>query len=79
VVEIASPRTRRHDRGDKLLAYQEYGVPYYWIVDPQVPTLTALHLRDARYVEYAVVTGEDAYQATEPFPLTVVPARLLDE
>jgi Uma2 family endonuclease len=79
VVEVASPRTRRHDRGDKLLAYQEFGVPHYWLVDPAGPTLTVLHLVDGRYEQVAEVSGEDAYEATEPFPVTVVPARLLDE
>jgi Uma2 family endonuclease len=79
VVEVGSPRTRRHDRGDKLLAYQEYGVPHYWLVDPSVPSLSALRLDGDHYVEVAMVTGEDAFHAAEPFPVTVVPARLLDE
>jgi Uma2 family endonuclease len=79
VVEVASPRTRRHDRGDKLLAYQKYGVPHYWLVDPDVPSLTALHLDDGAYVEVAQVAGETPFTASEPFPVTVVPARLLDE
>lgn len=79
VVEVASPRTRRHDRGDKLLAYQDFGVEHYWLVDPAGPTLTVLHLVDGRYQQVAEVSGEDAYEATEPFPVTVVPARLLDE
>jgi Uma2 family endonuclease len=79
VVEVASPRTRRHDRGDKLLAYQEYGVPYYWLVDPAVPSLTVLHLKNGQYVEGAQVVGEAPHVTTEPFDVTVVPARLLDE
>ncbi|HSP39394.1 MAG TPA: Uma2 family endonuclease [Frankiaceae bacterium] len=79
VVEVASPRTRRHDRGDKLLAYQEFGVPYYWLVDPAVPSLTALHLVDGQYVEVATATGETPYTTDKPFPVTVIPARLLDE
>lgn len=33
VIEILSPTTARHDRFTKRRAYQEAGVPLYWIVD----------------------------------------------
>lgn len=33
VIEILSPSTARHDRFTKRRAYQEAGVPLYWIVD----------------------------------------------
>jgi Uma2 family endonuclease len=79
VVEVASPSTRRHDRGDKLSAYQDFGVLHYWLVDPLIPSLTVLRLVDGHYVEVAQVSGEMPFEATEPFPVTVVPARLLDE
>lgn len=39
---------------------------------------TVLHLEDGRYVEVTTVTGDEAYMATSPFPVTVAPARLLD-
>jgi Uma2 family endonuclease len=34
VVEILSPATRRRDRTTKLRAYQDAGVAWYWIVNP---------------------------------------------
>jgi Uma2 family endonuclease len=34
IVEILSPRTRRLDRTVKLQAYQDAGVPEYWLIDP---------------------------------------------
>ena len=77
-VEVLSPNTRLTDLGTKRLAYEAAGVPAYWLVDPDGPSLTVLHLEGGRYVEHAVVTGDEAYHATLPFPLTVVPARLLD-
>jgi Uma2 family endonuclease len=40
VIEVLSPSTARYDRFTKRRRYQEAGVPWYWIVDP-----------DARQVE----------------------------
>jgi len=34
VIEIISPSTARADRTLKRIAYQQHGVPHYWIVDP---------------------------------------------
>jgi Uma2 family endonuclease len=78
VVEIASPSTRRYDLATKRLVYEEAGVLTYWLVDPNEPTVTVLHLEDGAYVRAAHVTADDAYEATVPFVVTVVPARLLD-
>jgi Uma2 family endonuclease len=77
VVEVLSSSTRRQDLGSKRLAYAGYGVPAYWVVDPEPPvTLVAFRLEGDAYVEDAVVAGEEAYEAKWPFTLTVVPARL---
>ncbi len=77
-VEVRSPSTALIDQGTKRLVYEAAGVPAYWMVDPDVPSLTVLHLQDGCYVEHAVAAGEEAYAATFPFPVTVIPARLLD-
>ena len=78
-VEVFSPSTRRIDMGTKRLAFEAAGVAAYWLVDPHAPSLTVLELDDqGRYVEKATVTGDEAYHATVPFPVTLVPARLLD-
>lgn len=77
VVEVRSPSTRRIDLGTKRLVYEEYGVPAYWLVDPEEPSLSVLHLENGTYVQVARVVGDEAYEATVPFPVTVVPARLL--
>jgi Uma2 family endonuclease len=78
VVEVRSPSTRLYDLGTKRLAYEAAGVPSYWIVDPDGPGLAVLRLHDGRYEEEARVTGHEPYRATDPFPVTVVPAALLD-
>lgn len=35
VVEVISPSTASRDRGIKLERYRHFGVPHYWIVDPE--------------------------------------------
>jgi Uma2 family endonuclease len=79
VVEILSPSTRRIDLGTKRLAFEAAGVPAYWLVDPDVPSVTVLELDAGHYVERATVTGDESFRATVPFPVTVVPARLLQD
>ena len=34
VVEVLSDATRRRDLGAKLRTYARYGVPFYWVADP---------------------------------------------
>ena len=39
VIEVASPSTADRDRGIKLQRYRHYGVPEYWVVDPDATTI----------------------------------------
>jgi Uma2 family endonuclease len=39
VVEVLSPSTRSRDRRIKLRAYEEAGVPEYWLVDPDLRSI----------------------------------------
>ena len=79
VVEVLSPSTRRLDRTAKRAAYEEAGVPAYWIVDPEGPAVTVLELVDGRYEERAAVAGEETLAVSVPFPVQLTPARLLDD
>ncbi|HEX7277349.1 MAG TPA: Uma2 family endonuclease [Acidimicrobiales bacterium] len=76
VVEVGSRSTRLIDLGTKRLAYAEAGVPEYWFVDPDEPSLTVLRLVDGRYEEAARVRDDERYTATYPFPVTIVPSNL---
>lgn len=77
VVEVISPSSRNVDRGAKRLAYAEANVAHYWIVDPVPPVdLLALALVGRSYQEVVHVRGADRYDASKPFPITVVPERL---
>ena len=35
VVEVASPRTRLYDRNRKKDVYEGFGIPTYWIIEPE--------------------------------------------
>jgi len=78
-VEVASPRTRVYDRGRKRDVYEAFGIRSYWIVDvgPDKPSLTVLVLRRGKYTEVARAAGDEAFHATWPFPVTIVPADLV--
>ena len=43
-----------------------------------VPSLRVLELDSGDYVEKAYAEGEQAVSVTSPFPVTVIPARLLE-
>jgi Uma2 family endonuclease len=51
IAEVLSPRTRSLDRKVKLQAYQEAGIPEYWIVDPSARAVEVHVLENGRYVE----------------------------
>ena len=76
VVEVLSRGTRARDLVKKRRAYEQEGVVSYWIVDPCVPSLLALELRNGRYTEVARAVHDETWTATEPYEVTVVPAAL---
>ena len=77
-VEVLSPSTRRFDLLLKRSRYEAAGCRSYWVVDPDIPSLTAWELREGAYVLAGEASGEQPLTLTAPFPVTVVPARLLD-
>lgn len=82
-VEVLSPSTTWIDRGRKKEILAEAGCRNYWLIDPGVapdaPTFTAYELVNGDYQELAVVSGDHSFEASHPFPVTVVPNHLLDD
>ena len=76
VVEIRSPSTALIDLNRKKAAYERFGVPSYWIVnpDPPQPELTVFELRDGRYA--LVATTPEPFVAHHPFAVSIDPACL---
>ena len=51
VAEVLSPGTHNRDRTVKLKAYQDAGVPEYWLLDPAARTVIVNVLEKGKYVE----------------------------
>ena len=79
VVEVRSPSTALFDLNLKKAAYERFGVECYWVVspDPDSPELIVFELRNGRYEQVAHVSGDEVYAAERPFPVQVVPSRLV--
>jgi Uma2 family endonuclease len=79
-VEVRSPSTALVDLNIKKAVYERFGVESYWIVVPDVdkPELIVFELRDGRYEQVAHVAGDKPFAASKPFPVEVVPSRLVE-
>ena len=78
VVEIRSPSSALIDLDRKKAAYERFGVPSYWIVnpDPPQPELTVFELSDGRYS--LAVKASGPFAADRPFTVSIDPAHLTD-
>lgn len=77
VVEVLSPSGRGRDLYEKRRIYAAGRAAWYWIVDPDEPSLTVLRLAGQGYEEVARVTGSEPYAASEPVQVRVVAADLV--
>lgn len=66
VCEVLSPSTARLDRGVKLDAYAEVGVPWAWLVDPEAKLIEVFRLDGGAWVRHAVA-HDDREAALPPF------------
>lgn len=78
-VEVRSPSMALIDLNRKKAAYARFGVASYWIADPDLrrPSLTAFRLRGDKYERVAHAAGSDVFRAGLPYPLEIIPARLV--
>jgi len=79
IVEIRSPSTALIDLNRKKAAYEKFGVPSYWIVNPDRdnPELLVFELAQSGYEEVARVVAGASFRAKKPFDAEIVPARLI--
>ena len=62
----------------KRAKLEEAGCPHYWLVDPDIPTLRCLALRNRRYVETHSLAGEEFAELAEPYPIRLSPESLVN-
>jgi Uma2 family endonuclease len=75
-VEVRSPSTALIDLNRKKATYERFGVPSYWIADPEParPEITVFELRANGYVLEA--TSTQPLTVSHPFAVTISPADL---
>ncbi len=80
-IEVTSRSTEFRDRVTKKREYEKFGIESYWIVEPDYlhPALTVFELDKTTYKQVARVTGDEAFHATRPFPITIVPTLLVSD
>lgn len=76
-VEVLSPSTRLIDLNLKRSRLERAGCRSYWVVDPEVPSLTAWDLVEGAYVEVGRVEGGEVFEPALPYPVRVVPGALV--
>jgi Uma2 family endonuclease len=79
VAEVLSPDSVLRDLNLKKAAYERFGIPSYWVIDPDLdqPSLRAYELDGGAYAEVAHITGGEAFRASKPFDVEIVPDRLV--
>jgi Uma2 family endonuclease len=75
-VEIISPSSPRIDRLTKREMYQQYRVPYYWIVDPDARSIEAYELAENAYRLVATASGAEPVSLPPFDDLAIVPESL---
>jgi Uma2 family endonuclease len=73
IVEILSPSRPRQDTDTKRRVYARYGVPHYWIVDPEQRRIWLFRLSEAGKYECMGEYGGDETFCAEPFPELEIP------
>ena len=63
VVEVLSPSTRRTDQVVKFSAYEQAGVPEYWIVDPKPRSVQVFVLSGQEYALRGDYLGEETIKS----------------
>jgi Uma2 family endonuclease len=77
-VEVRSPSTAGRDAVLKRREYARLGITSYWLLDVDAPSLRILELVGDDYAQRAYGEGEQPVVVDLPFPVTVVPARLME-
>lgn len=76
-VEILSPSTRLLDLHVKKDRLARAGTRHYWVIDPDIPSLTTWTLTQDTYEPTGHATGHQTLHLREPVTIDLTPADLL--
>lgn len=62
IIEVISPGNKDHDLVRKKELYERFGVPEYWIVDPQTKDTLGYYLVDQQYVGLNAEQGKISFR-----------------
>ena len=71
VVEILSPSTALRDRHTKFEIYEQQGIQYYLIVDPEKNTIEVYQLLDKKYSLQTPTDGINRFEFGEDCPAVI--------
>jgi Uma2 family endonuclease len=63
IVKMVSPSSVRTDRVVKFTAYENAGVPEYWIANPRTHTVEVYTLSNGEYALLGEYTGDERLQS----------------
>lgn len=66
ICEVISPSSESFDRNLKMPIYAQYGIPYFWLIDPLKQKLEAYCLENASWRSIGVFQG-DKIISVDPF------------
>jgi Uma2 family endonuclease len=78
VIEVLSPSSISMDRGPKLKAYAHFGVPKYWIADPEAHAIEVYRQGAGGYESVAVCGVHDSVRSPM-LPESALPAEQVFE
>ncbi len=73
IIEVLSETTRKRDLGAKLRLYARFGVPHYWVVDPDERTVRVFTRTDDRYTAQEPPLASGAELTCPLFPGIATP------
>jgi Uncharacterized protein conserved in cyanobacteria len=72
IAEIISPGSVRHDRKLKFELYERFGVPEYWIVEPNSKLIEKYVLIDSKYDMVESYALPDGSEDEDKLPLQII-------
>ena len=67
ICEVVSPQSGRRDRIQKARIYAEFGVEWFWLVDPAQQVIEVWHREGQRWIVEGTWGGDDAEARVPPF------------